>query len=140
MQVQSVQQNQTNFEGNVIVVGKRSAKQLRCFAKQFNEMKIVKKSPYNVYIANGPNTKFWGLPVRVFATRGKYKDKCEIVFDGEKSILNAETMKGAIFRAIKNAQNREKIANEANKESGLKKYFKNLTNKLSKVFSSSEEV
>lgn len=49
-------------------------------------------------------------------------------------------MKGAIFRAIKNAQNREKIANEANKESGLKKYFKNLTNKLSKVFSSSEEV
>ena len=140
MQVSNIQQNQTNFNGNVIVVGERSAKQLRRFAKQFNEMNIVKNSPYNVYIANGPNTKFWGLPVRVFATRGKYEDKCDIVFDGEKSILNAEVMKGAIFRAIKSAENREKVANEGNKENGLKKCFNQIGNVFGKIFSCREGV
>lgn len=138
MKIQGIQ-NQTSFSGNVIVVGERSAKQLHQFAKQFNEMNIVKNSPYNIYIANGPNTKFWGLPARVFATRGKYKDKCDIVFKGEKSILNAEGMKGAIFRAIKNAENREKVTNEGVKENGLKIYLNGIANKLNKIFPNGEE-
>ncbi len=139
MKVQEIQ-NQTSFSGNVIVVGEKSAKQLHQFAKQFNEMNIVKNSPYNIYIAKGPNTKFWGLPVRVFATRGKYEDKCDIVFKGETSILNAEGMKGAIFRAIKNAENREKVTNEIIKENGLKRYFNKIANKLDKIFSNREGV
>lgn len=139
VKVQGIQ-NQTSFSGNVIVVGERSAKQLHQFAKQFNEMNIVKNSPYNIYIANGPNTRFWGLPARVFATRGKYKDKCDIVFNGEKTILNAEAMKGAIFRAIKNAENREKVTNEVNNENGLKRYFNKISNNLDKIFSDRERV
>ena len=90
------------FEGRVIVHPKSFAKkQMKEFATQYNQMKIVKNSMYNVYIGKGNDIWNDSLTVRVLATKGKTNNNSDLFIKGIPSVFSKESIQNAIKTALK---------------------------------------
>ena len=114
-----------NFGGKVIVYPRSSAKkQLKEFAKQYNQMNVVKNSPYNIYIAKGNNVWNDALTVRVLAKHGKCDD-IELLRDGVCSCFSRDNIEYAVKKAVMQAQKKSK-----QKQGKIRFFLKNLKNYL----------
>ena len=122
-----------NFGGKVIVYSKSHAKkQLKGFAKQYNQMNIVKNCPYNIYIAKGNNIWKDSLTVRALAVKGKCSDT-ELLFNGIPSYFS----KVSIEQAIKKATHTPYVPKSENAAAfSLREYCKNLSDNVCLQFKS----
>ncbi len=138
--------NNTSFSGQMIVIGKKNKNTLKKFAKQVNNMRIVKNSKYNLYVSYG--SIFGEAPVYVSAQKGTL-DKIRHFSESIRTVLHPDALSSAAKRAIIKADKEQSLNNKIFTEKTPKKltpkqkllkFCDNIMNRFLKFFQDEEEI